>query len=475
MSTVAVGYLDDGHRWAPCFGLSYRDLLLADQASAGRIIRQGGLELRKVAGTGGIADGRNSVAAGFLDDTDAEWLFMVDTDMGFAADTVERLLEAADPVERPVVAGLCFALKRGGSGGPQNLYAERWRIVPTIYHLTEIPDRQEVGFRPIYDYPRDAVVECSATGAACMLIHRSVLEKIRANQGDSWFDPFTHPTGDMGKPRTFSEDLSFCLRVTGATGCLPHVHTGVKTTHEKGGIFLDEVSFARQENQHTGRPRISLICPTRNRPGRVANMIHSAMSTAVGPVEVVLYTDDDAPLPEHFARTKGVRVVSGPRILLSQAWNEAAKSASADILMHCGDDIVFRTYGWDERVVREFHGVDDKILFVHGNDLLQGPNLGTHGFLHHRWVETLGYMVPPYFSSDFNDTWLTEVADQLGRRVYLPDVVTEHLHPLAGKGDWDQTHRERLERHKADNVEQLYKDLAGKRAEDVAKLRSVMS
>ena len=45
-------------------------------------------------------------------------------------------------------------------------------------------------------------------------------------------------------------------------------------------------------------------------------------------------------------------------------------------------------------------------------------NFLTHGFLHRNWVETVGYFVPPYFSSDFNDTWLNEVADMIGRKIY---------------------------------------------------------
>jgi hypothetical protein len=70
------------------------------------------------------------------------------------------------------------------------------------------PDAEEhddkVGFRFIPDYPADELVEVSATGAACFVVHRTVLEKIRANYGDRWFDRVDHPRGTR-----FSEDLSF--------------------------------------------------------------------------------------------------------------------------------------------------------------------------------------------------------------------------------------------------------------------------
>lgn len=198
----------------------------------------------------------------------------------------------------------------------------------------------------------------------------------------------------------------------------------------------------------------------------------TARETAEGPLELVTRLDDDdlADYPD----LGDVRIV-GPRGLLSAYWNECYAASSGEIVMHAGDDIRFRTVAWDTLVQAAFESVADRILFVHGDDGFQHERLGTHGFLHRRWVETLGYFVPPYFSSDYNDTWLTEVADSIGRRVYLPDVVTEHLHPNAGKGEWDQTHRERLERHGRDNVDSLYASLANARAEDAAKLTAVMA
>lgn len=236
--SVVVGYLDDGHTWSPCFGLSFRDLVIHDLAGEQRLAG----ELRNITGTGGIAAGRNRIAADFIDRTEGEWLWFVDTDMGFAADTVERLLASADPVEQPVMGALTFQLKRI-PGSVTALRAERYRIQPVLLRYMEIGD--EVGFAPILDYPRDQVVPVSGTGAACLLIHRDALGKVRAKYADAWFDPIVHPTGDKGRPRTFSEDLSFCVRLAGC-GIPLHVDTSIKTTHEKGGVFLDEDTYDQQ-------------------------------------------------------------------------------------------------------------------------------------------------------------------------------------------------------------------------------------
>lgn len=238
--TVVVGYLDGG-QWSACFGLSYRDLCLRDALGRQRIVRENGRELRQLCGTGGISEGRNEVARQFLDATDGEWLWFIDTDMGFAPDTVDRLVDTADYVHRPVVGGLCFAQRRTPRG---DLHAEKFGIVPTVYRFVELDD--ELGFVPMADYPRDQAVKVGATGAACLLIHRSVLVKIREKHGDAWFDPIVHPTGLKGGRRVFSEDLSFCIRVQGIDIPL-FVDTSVKTCHEKGGIYLDEDAFDRQQ------------------------------------------------------------------------------------------------------------------------------------------------------------------------------------------------------------------------------------
>jgi glycosyltransferase involved in cell wall biosynthesis len=232
--TVAVGFLDPGE-WSACFGLSLLELLLADAHGPRRLVPNGKL-LRKHSSAGGLVAARNEVATQTLDVTECEWLFLVDSDMGFAPDTVERLVAAADPEARPVVGGLCFKLH---SEGPGVFHGEKYVILPTVFAWVEEPET--VGFAPLRSLPDDTLLEVSATGAACLLVHRTVLEKVRARYGDHWFDPVTHPTG----PTTFSEDLSFCVRL--ASLDIPvFVHTGVGTTHDKGGVFLDREAFDRQ-------------------------------------------------------------------------------------------------------------------------------------------------------------------------------------------------------------------------------------
>lgn len=232
----------DGGEWAACFGLSWAEMMLYDQAASHRMIREGGQYLRKVAGTMGVAAGRNEICAAFLA-SDAEWLFMVDSDMGFAMDTVDQLVRSAKRNNVKVLGALCFAQKQDLDLAPAPFHGGRLRIQPTLYAYTEVAETGEKGFQSITKYQRDAYQEVGATGAACLLIHREVLTAVGR-------DPFTPMTiggaGGNGTNRTFSEDLSFCIRV-GAKEFTIGVDTSIKTTHYKGGIYLDECTYSMQQ------------------------------------------------------------------------------------------------------------------------------------------------------------------------------------------------------------------------------------
>ena len=176
-----------------------------------------------------IATGRNQLVNSFLTEYTAPWLLMLDTDMVFGEDTAARLIEAADPGERPVVGALCFSQNyAGGTGG----------MYSTMYDLTE-PEPGRLAFARRSKWPENECVLVSATGAACLLMHRDALEKVAASSGDvaaPWFRevPVGAPLSLMG------EDLTFCLRCA-AAGIPVHVHTGVSVGHMKS-VMLGKVS-----------------------------------------------------------------------------------------------------------------------------------------------------------------------------------------------------------------------------------------
>ena len=171
-----------------------------------------------------LASTRNYAVKLFLDNTEHEWMLFVDTDMGFASDAVHKLLASADPVERPMVGALCFAVMTAGYDG---MGGWRQAIVPTMYKIGLSDQTGNPSFCFYGPYERNAMVPVAATGAAFLLIHRSVLNLMRDKYGDEWFSQMRDDVGD-----TVGEDITFCLRAR-AAGIPIFVNTGVGTTHHK--------------------------------------------------------------------------------------------------------------------------------------------------------------------------------------------------------------------------------------------------
>lgn len=221
--SLIVAYLHGGEV-AHSFHHSCRNLwthdLLHEQRLKGFIAQE--------CGAGRITEGRNDAVRKFLTH-DAEWLAFVDSDMGFDPDTFDRLIDAADPVERPIVGALAFGQRRAGFIDHGAVRLEQY---PTIYRWVD--GAGVSGCASMYDYPADTLVECDATGAACFIVHRTVLERMAATfpAPRQWFDEMFH------KGRFFGEDLTFFLRCK-ELGYRTHVHTGVKTSHYKH-VYLSE-------------------------------------------------------------------------------------------------------------------------------------------------------------------------------------------------------------------------------------------
>jgi hypothetical protein len=184
-------------------------------------------------GTDALADARNKSVAEFLDHKDSEWLLWIDTDMGFEPTLLDSLLEVASAEERPVVGALAFSWKELGPDGMGG-----YRCAPRPVILDWQTVGEESGFMGRSTYPVNSLVQCGATGSATILVHRSVLERMRKEFGDNWYSRTPNPStgGNL-----MGEDVSFCVRL-GALGIPVYVHTGVRTSHHKD-VWVSEADF----------------------------------------------------------------------------------------------------------------------------------------------------------------------------------------------------------------------------------------
>jgi hypothetical protein len=229
---IAIAYVH-GHEVAHSWHHSLMALIAHDVANNQRVIGGGWLATRY--GTGGIVKARNDTAQQFLhNQPNVDWLLWTDTDMGFEADAVDRLMDVADPETAPIVGGLCFAMREVGVDGLGGMLVQP---APTIFNWSTVTGKDGTecnGYLTVTDYPRNQVVQCAGTGSAFILIHKSVFAKIEEAYGSSWYSPVFNQSAQSWT----SEDLSFCMRAN-ALEIPIHVHTGVKTTHLKS-LWLDE-------------------------------------------------------------------------------------------------------------------------------------------------------------------------------------------------------------------------------------------
>ena len=115
--------------------------------------------------------------------------------------------------------------------------------------------------------------------------------------------------------------------------------------------------------------KISLLLPTRERPDSMQRVWKSAIDTADHPkyIEICFYIDNDDLISIQEAKKMKVKYERvmykvGPRIVLSQCWNECYKISTGEILMQCGDDLIFRSNHWDTIVRNMFRKHEDRIM-----------------------------------------------------------------------------------------------------------------
>jgi hypothetical protein len=132
-----------------------------------------------------------------------EWLWWVDTDIHFPEyGILDKLLECADPVERPVMSALYFG------------YMNSKTLVPVWYGRNEKDGQIE----PLNHF-KSGLNRLGVCGMGCCIIHRSVFEKF----GDRWAKtgflyfgrdraPWTIPAHWNNDMTPFVEDNCFCWR-----------------------------------------------------------------------------------------------------------------------------------------------------------------------------------------------------------------------------------------------------------------------
>ena len=196
-----------------------------------------------------------------------------------------------------------------------------------------------------------------------------------------------------------------------------------------------------------------VIVPSRGRPESVPRMVRAWLDTGAYEHARLVYAID-ADDPQHGAYftqalpTLGHALVEfvtvNPWRPMVHKLNEAALFAATDepgyfALGFAGDDHLPRSAGWAARYLEALRELGTGI--VYGDDGLQGARLPTQWAMTADIVRALGRMVPAPVEHLYCDNAVQDLGLAAGCLRYLPDVLIEHMHPLAGKAELDAGYR----------------------------------
>lgn len=421
--------------------MSFRDsmeaLLFRDATNEGRVVAGGGI-IKMRFGTGGIVQARNDVVKLFME-RDSEWLFWIDTDMGFEPDVIDRLLEVAD-TETPIVGALAFAQKetqQDGFGG--------YRCKPRVTLLDWI-DHPSGGKRMTGRawYAPNMVTQVAATGSACILIHRSVFERIKDEHGETWYNRIK---GDDGLP--LGEDISFCVRAS-ALGYPILVHTGVRTTHFKN-LWLAEQDFWDAQAAPPARTPVGVIVPVLGRPEHADTFMSTLRaSTSLATAYAVVERGDWA---AEAWRVAGATVIEhdGPDPephTFAEKVNAAYQRTDEPWLLLVGSDVRFHP-GWLDHAQYAAKCSGCSVIGTNdlGNPRVMRGEHATHMMIERDYIDAVGasWDGPKVVCHEGYTHWYVDdeiVTAAKLRNTFVAALASkvEHLHPIWGKGVRDSVY-----------------------------------
>lgn len=202
--TIAMCYLHPG--WVPHEFVESQLSVLRSRDDIIRVAARSGP---------GIARNRNLIAGWFLQESGADWLLWVDSDMVFTGDDLEALLA----FDEPLIGAHALRVNEGGTTS------------------TAAVMRQDDGtFAAFEETERTIPLEpVDGIGMAFTLIHRDVYDAVGVTTGHPHRERFAELNA-QGKTQLVGEDVGFCLYAA-EKGFTPRLAPGVKVGHVKTAVY----------------------------------------------------------------------------------------------------------------------------------------------------------------------------------------------------------------------------------------------
>lgn len=196
---------------------------------------------------------------------------------------------------------------------------------------------------------------------------------------------------------------------------------------------------------------LTVIIPTRSRPGTVADLLRSFADTCRADTSIAFAIDgcpqaDEyrAQLNQHQHIFPAATMAAGPRRRLVGTLNHASAVLAAfnpgAVLAYLGDDHRPRTVGWDMLFLDTLNELGTGL--VYGDDGHHGEGLPTAVAMTPDIITTLGFMVPPALTHMYCDNFWLDLGHHADCITYLPEVKITHYHPGTTGAAWDDSYAE---------------------------------
>ena len=182
---------------------------------------------------------------------------------------------------------------------------------------------------------------------------------------------------------------------------------------------------------------MAILVPSRHRPHNIAELIKSLDEVETESDLIVIVDDDDNQMDAYLELGCDIWVVERQGKGMARPLNFVANQLVDKYRHFCflGDDHRPRTKNWDTHFINALDELGTGL--VYGNDLFQGENLATAVAMTGDIVKALGGMTPPNMIHLYLDNFWMTLGRDLGALRYMGHIIIEHLHPVAGKAEWD--------------------------------------
>lgn len=189
-------------------------------------------------------------------------------------------------------------------------------------------------------------------------------------------------------------------------------------------------------NNPTYNPdRISMLLPTRGRPEKLEKALTSYQDTVHSKTlfDVWLYIDNDDAVTINFLNSDKLKkysftihwVIGERPVSQGEMVNKLVHACTSNpgIYIPTGDDYIYSEPDWDIKIRDAFNAVPDRIALIHIPDPYSVYDEVTLPIVSAEWLNITGHLFTEYFPFWYDDIWLGEVAQLIGRVIKVPIKV----------------------------------------------------